>query len=214
MKLFVWDFHGVLEKGNEGAVLEISNEVLKRFGYSRRFTKEDIAKLYGLRWYEYFEYLFPQESRERHLALQECCFKISNANPEIIAKHIQPNHHVHDVLGRIGQKHYQILISHTQPRSLIMFLDSVQISPYFPDKNVFAVNTRQQRTRTKKAALGEFLKDKKFDSIIVIGDSSNDKDLISVAGGTFYLYSHPGKPFKECNACYKINDLRELLREV
>ena len=214
MKLFVWDFHGVLEKGNERAVLEISNEVLKRFGYSSRFTKEDIAKLYGLRWYEYFEYLLPQESFERHLALQDCCFKMSNACPEIIAKHIRPNDHVYEVLDRIGQKHCQILISNTQPKSLRMFLDSVQISPYFPDDNVFAANTRQQRTGTKKAVLQKFLKDKKFDDVIVISDSPSDKDMIYVAGGTFYLYSHPGRPIKECDACYRINGLRELLKEV
>jgi len=214
MKLFVWDFHGVLEKGNEGAVLEISNEVLRRFGYSHRFTNEDIVKLYGLRWYEYFEYLLPQESRERHLTLQEFCFKISSACPEIIAKHIEPNHHVHEVLGRISQKHYQILISNTQPKSLRMFLDAVQISPYFPDEKVFAVNTHQQQTGTKRTILEKFLKDKKFDNIIVISDSPSDKDMIYVAGGTFYLYSHPERPLKECDVCYKINDLREVLREV
>lgn len=214
MKLFVWDFHGVLEKGNEGAVLEISNEVLRRFGYSHRFTSEDIVKLYSLRWYEYFEYLLPQESRERHLALQECCFKISNACPEIIAKHVEPNNHVHEVLGRISQKHYQILISNTQPESLRMFLDAVQISPYFPDEKVFAVNTHQQQTGTKRTMLEKFLKDKKFDNIIVISDSPSDKDMIYVAGGTFYLYSHPERPLKECDVCHKINNLREVLREV
>jgi len=31
-KLFVWDFHGVLEKDNEQAVIQISNDVLKELG--------------------------------------------------------------------------------------------------------------------------------------------------------------------------------------
>jgi beta-phosphoglucomutase-like phosphatase (HAD superfamily) len=214
MKLFVWDFHGVLEKGTEEAVLEISNEVLKRFGYSQRFTEEDIAKLFGLKWFEYFEYLLPKDSHERHLALQEHCFEKSNNSPEIIAKHIQPNLYVREVLSRIAQKHCQILISNTHPKSLRIFLDSVQITPYFPEKHVFAVNIHQQHTRTKKVALKKFLKDKKFDKIIVISDSPSDKNLVSVAGGTFYLYSHLGRPFKDCDADYRINDLRELLKEI
>lgn len=214
MKLFVWDFHGVLEKGTEGAVLEISNEILKQFAYSCRFTKDDIDKLYGLRWFEYFEHLLPQESHERHLVLQEWCFELSNTNPEIIAKHIQPNDHVYEVLDKIAQKHHQILISNTTPESLRIFLDSVRITPYFPENHVFAVNTHQQLTRSKKAVLKEFLRDKEFDNIIVISDSQSDADLVSVAGGTFYLYSHPGRPLEDCDVDYKINDLRGLFREI
>jgi len=30
MKLFSWDFHGTLEKGNERAAIALSNEALKR----------------------------------------------------------------------------------------------------------------------------------------------------------------------------------------
>lgn len=195
--------------------MEISNEVLKRFGYSQRFTEEDIAKLFGLKWFEYFEYLLPQESHERHLALQEHCFEMSNANPQIIIKYIKPSDHVHEVLDKIAQKHRQILISNTTPKSLRIFLDSIQVTPYFPRENVFAVDAHQNPTKgTKKTTLEKFLKDKKFDDIITIGDSPIDIDLVSVAGGTSYLYSHPGRPFRNCNADYKTHDLRELLREI
>lgn len=38
MKLFIWDFHGVLEKGNDDAVVEITNLALRRHGYSRELT--------------------------------------------------------------------------------------------------------------------------------------------------------------------------------
>ena len=48
MKLFVWDLHGVLEKGNEIALLEISNIILKKFGYLEKFSIEDCIKLNGL----------------------------------------------------------------------------------------------------------------------------------------------------------------------
>jgi hypothetical protein len=49
MKLFVWDFHGVLEKGNDGAVVEITNIALQRFGYSRRMTIQEGEFLSGKR---------------------------------------------------------------------------------------------------------------------------------------------------------------------
>lgn len=215
MKLFVWDFHGVLERGTEEAVLEISNEILKRFGYFCRFTKEDIVKLYGLKWFEYFEFLLPQESHERHLVLQKYCFEMSNANPQIIAKHIRPNDHIHEVLDKFAQKHRQILISNTPEESLRIFLDSIRVTHYFSIEDIFALNMHQKPTKkTKEDALREFLKDKRFDNIIVIGDFPTDIDLVSVAGGTSYLYSHPGRPFRNCSADYKINDLRELLREI
>jgi len=50
MKLFVWDFHGVLEKGNDEVVLEITNLALSnhashRFGVNthcqKKITKQD-----------------------------------------------------------------------------------------------------------------------------------------------------------------------------
>lgn len=214
MKLFVWDFHGVMEKGTEGAVLEISNKILERFDYSQRFTKENIARLYGLRWFEYFKYLLPQEPHKRHLALQKHCFEMSINNLEIIAKHVRPSDHIHEVLDEINRKHCQILISNTDPESLKIFLDTVEITHYFPRDRIFSADSHRNLARTKKDILKEFVKDKKFEKIIVIGDTQEDVDLASFVGGTSYLYSHLGKPFKKCNADYKIHDLRMLLEEV
>lgn len=48
MKLFVWDFHGVLEKDNDLAVLDISNKVLEQSGYAERFSEEKIVSTTGL----------------------------------------------------------------------------------------------------------------------------------------------------------------------
>lgn len=39
MILFVWDFHGVLEKDNEKAVVDISNQVLSEAGFKEKFTQ-------------------------------------------------------------------------------------------------------------------------------------------------------------------------------
>ena len=66
MKLFVWDFHGTLEKGNELAVLEISNLILKKHDYKERFLESQCRELYGEKWFEYFEYLLPNEPKTIH----------------------------------------------------------------------------------------------------------------------------------------------------
>ena len=39
-------------------------------------------------------------------------------------------------------------------------------------------------------------------------------DLIAVDNAATYLYAHPGMPHRECEAAYKIRDLREVLREI
>ncbi|MBU6389829.1 hypothetical protein KGQ71_04940, partial [Patescibacteria group bacterium] len=73
MKLFVWDFHGVLEKGNEQAVLEVSNLILRDFGFDQQFSREEIYRLYGQRWCDYFAHLLPDTQEELHLQLQHAC---------------------------------------------------------------------------------------------------------------------------------------------
>lgn len=129
MKLFVWDFHGVLEKGNDDAVLEITNFALEYHGYSRRMTQDEGILLSGLRWYEYFSFLLPQLLKEECHKLQSTCFEISQNKPEIIAKHIQLNDYADFVLESIhSSEHQQILISNTPcltskyPMSLMLYL--------------------------------------------------------------------------------------------
>ncbi len=215
MKLFVWDFHGVLEKDNEHAVINISNKVLKKLGYRRHITEEENLLLYGRKWFEYFEYLLPDESHEKHLEIQKACLDYEKAHPNIIGNNIKPNNHALDVLEAISKSHHdQILISNMSDVALEMFMNSIGITKYFPAK-AFACNTRSgNKVYTKQARLKEYLSDKTFDSIIIIGDTPNDIDLKKVAGGITYLYAHPYLKFKDCNPDYKINDLREILKEV
>ena len=55
-----------------------------------------------------------------------------------------------------------------------------------------------------------------FERVVIIGDSPGDIELSEVMGlenTTTYLYSHPGKNFREGKADFYINDLRELLKE-
>jgi len=215
MKLFVWDFHGVLEKDNDLAVLDISNSVLALHGYRERFSPEENKAYYGLKWYEYFERLLPNLSNKEHMALQAACFKFAEDNLDILEKHIKPNDHAITVLRAISEaKHDQILLSNTRPHDLLWFVKTVGIEAYLPESKIFGVNAHQQHG-SKKEALKHYLTDKNYDTIIIIGDSASDMELKSASNGVTYFYSHPHiKLNKIVKADYVITDLRKLLQEV
>ncbi len=216
MKLFVWDFHGTLEKDNENSVLEISNKVLEKLGYKERLTEEDSQKLYGRKWLEYFAYLLPDEPEEVHFKIQQACHDYEKAHPEIIHKNIVANDHAGEVLQKVKVAgHDQILISNMADDALEMFLKSVNLEKYFLPNKAFATNSHLSLSlKTKKDLLSEYLKNKSFDEIIVIGDTPGDIDLKNVAGGISYLYAHPNKIFQEVESDHKIHDLREVLKEI
>lgn len=211
MKLFVWDFHGVLEKGNESAVEEITNGTLSKFGYKRRMSTEECYRLYGKKWFEFFQYLLPEENIRVWMRLQDESVTMGLDNPEIIARSIAINDYAHEVLAKIKEKHQQILISNSQPKSLAMFLEVTGVNVYFKKRGVMAVSAHKiDKVRSKREVLQEFLKEKTFEQVVTIGDSPADMEL----GNVRYLYAHPGRKHRDVDADYKIHDLREVLREV
>lgn len=219
MKLFVWDFHGVLEKGNDFAVLEITNIALAKLGYLRRMTEAESGFLSGLRWHEYFAHLLPKASEQECQNLQSICFEISENQPEIVARNIKLNDHADHVLETIQKSgQTQILISNTLPRSLDMFVKIVNIEKYFPLSHRFGVDSHHQRLVTKKHCLEEFMRgNPKISKLIAIGDSPGDMALIDEnekIGATGYLYAHPEKVHRSAKCHYKINDLRLVLQEL
>jgi phosphoglycolate phosphatase-like HAD superfamily hydrolase len=215
MKLFVWDFHGVLEKGTERAAVTVSNIVLGEFGYQERFSAEDGRRLFGQKWYQYFEDLLPHEPHERHMELQEAAFAYDAAHPEILAGVIEATEHAHEVVEEIGRRHHQIVISNTKPEAIGRFIRVVGLEDYFSDGAVVAVDLHIKTTeRSKKDILARYLDEHPCNEIVIIGDSPSDMALAEVAGGTRYLYAHPGRPFRACEADYRINDLRKVLAAV
>lgn len=217
MKLFVWDLHGVLEQGNDRAVIDISNEVLSTFGYEQRFAYADGQQLYGNKWYVYFASLLPAEPHERHLELQDACFTLSEERPELQYRWMRPTPHVTTVLDAIADAgHRQIVISNTRPGTLDMFLKLLELSDHFSAGHAFAVDQHVLDAKiTKRDILAEYLDARPaFEEIVIIGDSAGDMRLAEVAGGTTYLFAHPEFAFRRCPADFRIRDLREILRHV
>ena len=214
MKLFIWDLHGTLEQGNEDAAIVISNMALKELGYRARFTAEQARQLYGLKWYEYYEHLLPDETHERHLELQALSFKLSDDNFDMVASFMQPSDGVIEVLDTIHHSpHQQVLISNTIPTALQLYMDRLGIRPYFSDNNAFSVNAHARDTLySKELALDSYIKDKRFDELVVIGDSGSDLRLANHARATAVLYAHPGFDFRAAGGDYRITDLRQVLK--
>jgi phosphoglycolate phosphatase-like HAD superfamily hydrolase len=220
MKLFVWDLHGVLESGNHRAAVDISNEILDRFGRSERFTYEDGIVLYGQKWYEYFEWLLPDATHDYHLSLQDACFHFSEFDLAIQRRWLAPTTHSWDVLDAIGEQHQQILISNTRAGNLELFLKTLQLEKFFPSPSVaLAVDGHTQSVqRTKNDVLSDYLvsdsRAAEYEEIIIIGDSPSDMRLRDVAGGVTYLYAHPEFAFRNCTADFRIRDLRAVLSHI
>ena len=215
MKLFVWDFHGVLEKDNEKAVIEISNRVLENENFKERFTDEDNDRYYGLKWYQYFENLLPSLSKEECLKLQAKCLDNQSKNKSIISSIIKPADYAIQVVQNIKDSgHEQIVISNTRNEDIIWFLESVNLRDFFNDNQIFGINSHQTNS-SKIDFLKNYLNGKKFDDIISIGDSEGDLELGKTVNGTTYYYRHPNRKHeKTTKADYFIHDLREVLNEL
>ncbi len=215
MRLFVWDFHGVLEKDNEKAVIDISNRVLAAAGYEQRFTDEDNERFYGLKWYEYFERLLPDLPGPEHLKLQAACFKMAEDDLSLLSKHVKPNDHAPEVLKEIANAgHQQIVVSNSRQSDLVWFLNTVGLRQFFDDEHIIGVNAHQTH-KTKAEALKNHLKRTKFDKIIVIGDSEDDLRLGRAVHATTYFYKHPHRRHEDTkSADHEIKDLRQVLSEL
>lgn len=217
-KLFVWDFHGTLEIGNDLAVIEITNHILEKEGYKHRLTESIAAFLAGKSWHEYFMHLMPDLDYNESVELQKKCVSVSQKNPDIIAKHIKLSPNAAEVLDKIhNSDHTQIVVSNTQPKSLDIFLKSVGIEHYFPEHHRKGIDTDNSDKRmTKKEWLNEFLEDKQFPGgVVAIGDSPWDVELAELhPKGVGYLYSHQGRPHREHPKANKINDLIHILEEL
>jgi phosphoglycolate phosphatase-like HAD superfamily hydrolase len=217
MKLFVWDLHGTLEKGNERAVIDISNLVLQRFGHAERFSYGDNSWLYGRKWYEYFAWLFETPDHERDLALQDACFSLSESSPEIQCRWVRPTPHAPAVLREIKSRHCQVLISNTRAETLKVFIDTLEYGDFFSSGNAFAVDGHTERPVNSKAdVLADYLRDadRGFDEIVIVGDSPSDMKLKAVAGGITYLFAHPDVEFRQCEPDHRIRDLRAILKRL
>lgn len=214
-KLFIWDFHGTLEKGTEKSVIEVSNIILEKHGYKELLTDEDNRHLFGRKWFEYFSHVLPDESIELHKKLEQECFDFCEKYIDVALKYTQQNDYAADVLTAIEKKHDQILISNTKTEHLRFFLQKTKLDHFFSRHRRFATHDHLDRIHTKQEILQAFLSEhKQYSQFVAIGDSPDDIHVTKGLSSTSYLYVHPGQSHRIAEANYRIHDLREVLREV
>lgn len=213
MKLFAWDLHGTLEHGNDRVVIDISNQVLAARGYSRQFSYADSGSLYGRPWKEYFTWLLGPGDDARDTLLRDACTAIADRQPLGQPGQVTPTPHAHAVLRAIRDAgHDQVLISNARETTLRVFMRALGYADFFPEGRAFAAGAREPGRQPKEEILSALLRDPgEYDGLIVIGDSARDMDLADLAGGTGYLFAHPGTRFPECRPDHRIRDLRHLL---
>jgi len=210
--LFIWDFHGVLEKDNEFAVQEVVNRVLPEFGIKRKATVEECRKLYGLKWADYYRFFAPEADEETIYKMVERAVEIS-VGEKVALKYIKQTEHADFVLKQIAQKgHANLIMSNSSSASLNYFLESVNLQNHFHHKFGADNHRKNFRKNTKAEFLKKFLKENSFDKIIVIDDREDGIEMGLKVNAVTYLFSRNGKTSQKAH--HNISDLREVLKEL
>jgi len=211
--LFDWDFHGVLETGNEYAVQEVVNRVLPLFGITRKATVEECLMMYGKKWADYYKFYNPKADEETIHKMVEKAVEIS-VGEKIASKHMKAAEYARYVLWKIEEyNHTNLLMSNSSEEALDYFLESVKLQDCFDF--IFAADghRKEYNVDSKARYLEGFLKNKKFDKIIVIDDMEEGIERGLKFGAITYRYHRNGAKV-ESKAHYVITDLREVLREI
>jgi phosphoglycolate phosphatase-like HAD superfamily hydrolase len=209
--LFVWDFHGVLEKDNELAVLEVTNQVLGDFGYDVRASIDDIHRMYGLKWAEYYRRLVPGVDED---IVEKMVLRSRELGRPAASRYIKPQDHVETVLREISERgHRNVVVSNTAPKDLEFFMDLVGVSPLIDE--FYGVDEEERGTRSKNKAdiIEECTSGNDYRKIIVIGDTEKDIEVGLRTQAVTYLFK-PRSYDEATKAHHSIMDLREVLREL
>lgn len=209
--LFVWDFHGVLEKDNELAVLEVTNLVLKEFGYDLRVSIDDILRMYGLIWSEYFKRLIPRINED---TVKEMGLRSKELSQSAALRYAKPQDHVLTVLEKISKRgHRNVVVSNTSQKELKFFMNLVGITPVIDEFYGIDEDDHETRSKSKTDIIKKCASKDDYKKIIIIGDTEKDIEAGLRSQAITYLFKPRGYD-GVTKAHYIITDLREVLREL
>lgn len=172
--LFIWDFHGVLEKNNEYAVQHICKKVTKKFGFDVKVYLRDVRHWYGLTWLEYFVNLTKEQDKQK---LREMVEEAREVSKDIVHKYIKPMDYAEQVLREIKKSgNVNIVISNTRQDRIEHFVKILGLERYFDgmvgiDGHVrFKFSTPKEKAK----AIERLSTDRDYVRKIIIGDSESD----------------------------------------
>lgn len=219
--LFVWDFHGTLETGNVYAVQELVNLVLKDFKINKEVGIKEVRDWYGLSWFDYFKLAAPEGNNRLWQDMVNKVLSLQQRGWDIIRTHIKLKKSAEEVLKTIKKEgHQSILLSNTSPQHIKKFTDLLNITKYFID--IIGVDTHhvsrinKEIHDNKSKALTDFLKKRKYNKVVVIGDRESDIKTGRNCGAITYLFIDPAfnENAKNTEADYIISDLRKILKQL
>ena len=209
--LYVWDFHGTLEKGNEHCVREICTNILEQYGYYRKVTLDEVLYLYGSSWKVYYKTLVPSLTDGMIDKMVEDSVALSE---KIAANYIKPMDYALDALLTLKTKgHVNIIVSNCRQNRLDAFSEMVGITPLVAAKIGISekeIMLENDVVKQKAAFIMKFANGQKFNKLFMIGDRETDVEAGLLAGATAVLFN-PRKANVDTKAHYTITDLREVL---
>ena len=207
MKLFVWDFHGTLEKGNDVKVQKICEKLL-----GRKVDLQLVRKLYGRTWGEYFRELTGNDDDGEigHLVDEAV-----NMGAIMTKGFMQANDYAIQVLREIKIRgDLNAVLSNTRPEHLREFLCRIGAHSLFGkiigisrENEVGKHNTPEYKAATIAKMIKEFSPEK----VVVIGDAENDINAGMRVGAVTFMFDPWGR-YPDTKADYRITDLREVLK--
>jgi len=212
--LFIWDFHGVLEKDNINALEEFLNYGLEKRGHDRRITKKECRQWYGLSFDDYIKNLLPRADEAERKKVAGVCSEVAWDH---IKKHIKPQDMAEEVLERIAlADHCNIVVSNSTPAAIYRFVDLVGLTRYFDE--VIGVDRDEQEEdyshiEAKAEAIEKYLADKEFDRLVLVGDREDDIKVGQRLGAVTYLFD-PDDFRKRTSADFKIKELERVLNQI
>jgi phosphoglycolate phosphatase-like HAD superfamily hydrolase len=218
--LFVWDFHGTLEKGNVRAVHELINRVLPLFGVHRSISLAKTAELYGLSWVDYCKEVYPEGDQKVWHDMKMKLFKIQDTE-KTLEKYMVPMDYADEVLRTIQEGgHSNIIVSNSSPQLIRHFVQLVKLHKYIDAYIALDSHDapRQQLDikQEKAGQIAEYLKGKSFSKIVKVGDRESDIGAGQAVGAITYFFRNEfNKNYKlKAKPTHEINDLRGVLREI
>lgn len=176
--LFYFDFHGVLERDNELAVMDKFNRIMRKFKIDFIIDLKTTIKHYGKSWRGYFKDVAGVTDKN---LLNEMNKIVSSSIDFGKRTFIKPQYHVHKVLNEIKEKgHDIIIVSGTSPDRLDDFVERIGVGHYITER--IGVDRHENKDvdllEAKVNSVLDYIEDRIFegvdyDGLIVIGDNED-----------------------------------------
>lgn len=216
-KIFIWDFHGVLEKNNDLAIKKIYNQTIKAFGFNKKVSLKEITEIRGLSLFNGFSVLVGIKNKHKLLKMVKMARNLSKT---ISAKYLKPMDYAKYVLSIIKKSgHCNIVVSNSRQDRIEDFLKIVKLK-HLVDC-IIGINGQSEinnlsLAKQKAKAIIDYIGKNKFQNKTVIGDSEDDMKAGFMVGAKTYLFidSNNVSDVKNIKTHYVISDLRNVLMEL